>query len=95
MVEAIYNGTVIARSDRTRVVEGNHYFPPDSLVREHFEPSDTHTVCGWKGTASYFHVVVGDDRNPDAAWTYPAPKAAAAEIKDHVAFWRGVEVRES
>ena len=93
MVEAIYNGKVIARSDRTRVVEGNHYFPPEDLVREHFVDSDTHTVCGWKGTASYYHVEVDGQRNPDAAWTYPSPKAAAAEIKDYVAFWRGVEVR--
>lgn len=94
MVEAIYNGKVIAQSDQTRVVEGNHYFPPDSIVREHFVDSDTHTVCGWKGTASYYHVEVDGQRNPDAAWYYPSPKAAAAEIKDHVAFWRGVEVRE-
>lgn len=94
MIEAIYNGKVIARSDRTRVVEGNHYFPPEALVRECFEDSDTRTVCGWKGTASYYHVVVDGQRNPDAAWTYPAPKPAAAEIQDHVAFWRGVEIRE-
>ncbi|MCA9653131.1 MAG: DUF427 domain-containing protein [Myxococcales bacterium] len=95
MIEAIYNGKVIARSDRTRVVEGNHYFPPEALVREHFVHSDTHTVCGWKGTASYYHVVVDGQRNPDAAWTYPSPKPAAVEIADHVAFWRGVEIRES
>lgn len=94
MIQAIYNGKVIARSDRTRVVEGNHYFPPEDLVREHFEASDTHTVCGWKGTASYYHVVVDGQRNADAAWYYPAPKQAAAEIKDHVAFWRGVQVGE-
>lgn len=94
MIEAIYNGKVIARSDRTRVVEGNHYFPPEALDRAHLEDSDTHTVCGWKGTASYYHVVVDGQRNADAAWTYPSPKPAAAEIRDHVAFWRGVEVRE-
>jgi uncharacterized protein (DUF427 family) len=94
MVQAIYNGKVIARSDHTRVVEGNHYFPPAALVREHLEDSDTQTVCGWKGTARYYHVVVDGRRNEDAAWYYPTPKPAAAEIKDHVAFWRGVEVRE-
>ncbi|MEM7151848.1 MAG: DUF427 domain-containing protein [Myxococcota bacterium] len=95
MFEAIYEGKVIARSDETRVVEGNHYFPPQSLVREHFSDSETHTVCGWKGTASYFNVEVDGHRNPDAAWYYPSPKAAAAEIKDYVAFWRGVQVRET
>lgn len=95
MVEAIYQGTVIARSDETIVVEGNHYFPPQSLVREHFEDSDTHTVCGWKGRASYYHVNVDGHRNPDAAWTYPEPKAAAARIAGYVAFWRGVEVRST
>lgn len=94
MIEAIYNGRVVARSDRTRVVEGNHYFPPEAVVRECLQDSDTHTVCGWKGTASYYHVVVDGQRNADAAWYYPSPKPAAAEIKDHVAFWRGVEIRE-
>jgi len=93
MIEAIYSGTVIACSEETRVVEGNHYFPPDALVREHFADSDTHTVCPWKGTASYYHVDVAGQRNPDAAWYYPSPKAAAAEITGYVAFWRGVEVR--
>lgn len=94
MIEAIYNGRVVARSDRTRVVEGNHYFPPEAVVREYLQDSDTHTVCGWKGTASYYHVVVDGQRNADAAWYYPSPKPAAAEIEDHVAFWRGVEIRE-
>lgn len=94
MVEAIYNGKVIARSDSTRVVEGNHYFPREALVDEYFEPSGTHTVCGWKGTASYYTVVVDGKRNEDAAWYYPDPKTAAAEIADHVAFWRGVEIRQ-
>ena len=92
MVKAIYNGKVIASSDNTRVVEGNHYFPPDAIVSEHFVDSDTHTVCGWKGTASYYHVVVGEQRNTDAAWYYPEPKDAAREIAGHVAFWRGIEV---
>ncbi len=95
MVEAVYNGKVIARSGQTRVVEGNHYFPPDSVLREYLADSDTHTICGWKGTASYYHVEVDGQRNPDAAWYYPAPKAAAAQIADHVAFWRGIEVRDT
>lgn len=92
MARAIWNDTVIAESDDTIVVEGNHYFPPESLVREHFRASEKHTVCPWKGTASYFDVVVDGQTNADAAWTYPDPKDAAAEIKDRVAFWKGVEV---
>ncbi len=83
----------MAESDRTVVVEGNHYFPPDSVRREHFKDSGTHTTCPWKGEASYYTVVVEGQENPDAAWYYPAPKDAAAEIKDHVAFWKGVDVR--
>lgn len=93
-MRAIWNGKTIAQSDTTEVVEGNHYFPRDSIVPEHFVESDTHTACPWKGTASYFTVVVDDQRNVDAAWYYPAPKAAAKQIKDHVAFWRGVQVVE-
>lgn len=92
MVKAVWNGAVLAQSDQTTVVEGNHYFPPDSLVQAHFVASEHTSVCGWKGTASYFDVVVGEDRNAQAAWTYRAPKSAAAEIKDHVAFWKGVAV---
>ena len=92
MARAIWNDTVIAESDRTVVVEGNHYFPPDSLRREHLRNSETHTVCPWKGTASYFTIEAGGRENPDAAWTYPDPKPAAANIRDHVAFWRGVQV---
>lgn len=91
-MRAIWKDTVLAESDDTVVVEGNHYFPRDSLRAEHFEPSETHTVCGWKGTASYLSVVVGDARNVDAAWFYPAPKPAAAQIEGRVAFWRGVRV---
>ncbi len=83
---------MIAESDQTVVVEGNHYFPPAALRREHLRDSQTHTVCGWKGTASYYDVVVGDEINRDAAWTYPEPKSAAAQIRDHVAFWRGVRI---
>lgn len=91
-MKATWKGEVLAESDETVVVEGNHYFPADSIKREHFSESETHTVCSWKGTASYYDVVVGGDVNKDAAWFYPEPKDAAAEIKDRVAFWRGVKV---
>lgn len=91
-MRATWNGTVLAESDDTVVVEGNHYFPGDSLKRELFTETDTHTVCPWKGTASYLTVEVDGQRNEDAAWFYPDPKDAAAEIKDRVAFWKGVEV---
>jgi uncharacterized protein (DUF427 family) len=93
-VTATYEGTEIARSDRTVVVEGNHYFPAEDVVSGVLEPSATHTVCPWKGEASYYDVVVGDDRNPDAAWYYPTPKDAAKEITDRVAFWKGISVTE-
>ena len=92
MPTATWNGTVLAESDDTVVVEGNHYFPPDSVQRELVEQSDQTSVCPWKGTASYFDIVVDGERNDGAAWYYPAPKDAAAEIKDHVAFWKDVEV---
>jgi len=91
---ATWNGAVLAESDETVVVEGNHYFPPDAINREHFEEIDQTSVCPWKGTAAYYDVVVGDQRNNGAAWTYHEPKDAAAEIKDHVAFWKGVEVAD-
>lgn len=91
-MKAVWNGQVIAESDATVVVEGNHYFPASALRREFFRDSATHTTCGWKGVASYYSLVVDGSSNPDAAWYYPEPKAAAAEIKDHVAFWRGVKV---
>ena len=93
-MKAVWNGTIVADSDATRVVEGNHYFPPNSLKRQYFQDSKTTTVCPWKGTASYYTIEVGGSRNEDAAWHYPTPKEAAAEIKDYVAFWRGVEVTE-
>ncbi len=93
-VRATWNGAVLAESDATVVVEGNHYFPPESVVAERFEPSDTTTVCPWKGTARYRTVVVDGQRNPDAAWYYPEPSEAAAEIRDRVAFWRGVVVEQ-
>lgn len=91
-MKAVWNGAVIAQSDDTKVVEGNHYFPADSVKHEFLEPSQTHTVCGWKGTASYYTLTVDGKRNADAAWYYPDPKDAAKEIAGHVAFWKGVEV---
>lgn len=91
-MKATWNGAVLAESDDTVVVEGNQYFPPESVNREYFRASETHTVCPWKGTASYYDVVVGGEVNRDAAWYYPQPKDAAGQIKDHVAFWRGVKV---
>jgi uncharacterized protein (DUF427 family) len=91
-MRATWNGAVLAESDATVIVEGNHYFPPDSLNREYFSDSDTHTVCPWKGTASYYSVTVDGQVNEDAAWVYPQPKEAASEIAGHVAFWRGVTV---
>jgi uncharacterized protein (DUF427 family) len=94
MATATWNGTVIADSDDTIVVEGNHYFPPASVTAANLRPSDQHTVCPWKGTASYYDVVVGDDTNPGAAWYYPEPSDAAARIKDYVAFWNGVTVAD-
>jgi len=92
MPQAIWNGAVLAESDATLVVEGNHYFPPDSVNHAHLRPSETHTECPWKGTASYATVVVNGEENPDAAWFYPAPKDAAAEIAGYYAFWRGITV---
>lgn len=92
MAKATWSGAVLAESDKYEMVEGNVYFPPEALKREHFRESDTHTVCGWKGTASYFDVVAGDQVNKGAAWYYPDPKPAAANIKGYVAFWRGVTV---
>ncbi len=91
-VRATWNGTILAESDRTVVVEGNHYFPVEDVQQQYLEQSDTHTVCPWKGTASYYSVVTGGARNDDAAWFYPAPKEAAADIAGHVAFWKGVAV---
>ena len=92
MARATWNGTVLAESERTVVVEGNHYFPPEAVQRKHLRDSATHTVCGWKGTASYYDVEVGGQVNKDAAWYYPEPKPAAANIKGYVAFWKGVRV---
>ncbi len=92
MARAVWQGQVIAESDTYEVVEGNVYFPPGSLKEEFLEKSDHSTVCPWKGTASYYDVVVSGERNANAAWFYPEPKPAAANIKDHIAFWKGVSV---
>ena len=91
-MKATWNGTVIAESDDTVVVENNHYFPAASVKAEYLRDSSYTTVCPWKGTASYRSLVVDGAENPDAAWTYPEPKEAAAQIRDHYAFWRGVVV---
>lgn len=91
-MKAIWNGAVLAESDATIVVEGNHYFPADSINREYFAESPTQTICGWKGTASYYNVVVNGETNKDAAWFYPETKDAAKEIEGRVAFWKGVQV---
>lgn len=93
-MKAVWNGTTIAESDDTVVVEGNHYFPPDSVDRAYLAPSESESVCPWKGTASYYSLTVDGETNADAAWYYPEPKDAAAEIKDHVAFWKGVTVSD-
>ena len=92
MARAVWNGAVIAESPDTVVVEGNHYFPPDSVKRDYLRGSDTHTVCPWKGTASYYDIVVGDAINKDAAWYYPETKDAARHVAGRVAFWKGVKV---
>jgi len=91
-MKAEWRGAVLAQSDDTVVVEGNHYFPRESLADEFFRDSAQTSVCPWKGTASYLDVVVGDERNDGAAWHYPDPKPAASEITGHVAFWKGVTV---
>ena len=89
---AVWNGKVLAESDKTVVVEGNQYFPADAIKKEFFQPSNTHTTCGWKGEASYYTVVVDGKENKDAAWYYPTPKDAATNIKGYIAFWKGVKV---
>ncbi len=92
MVKAEWNGAVIAQSDRTVVIEGNHYFPAEDVDKSRLRASTTTTKCPWKGTAHYYTVVVDGKENPDAAWYYPDPKSAAAAIKDRIAFWKGVKV---
>ena len=91
-MKAIWNNEVIAESNETVVVEGNHYFPLRSVNEAFLKPSDTTTVCPWKGTANYYHLDVNGTENPDAAWYYELPKEAAQSIKGHVAFWNGVQI---
>ncbi|MGI9534818.1 MAG: DUF427 domain-containing protein [Thermodesulfobacteriota bacterium] len=93
-MNASWNNQIIADSDLTIIIEGNHYFPPDSVNMEYLVESTTTTVCPWKGDASYFDIVVEDDVNKDAAWYYPEPKVEAKEIKGYIAFWRGVKISE-
>lgn len=93
-MKAIWNNQVIAESDNTRVIENNHYFPEDSVNKELLKPSDKHTTCPWKGEASYYSIEADGKTNTDAAWYYPEPKDAAKEIKNYVAFWKGVNVTE-
>jgi uncharacterized protein (DUF427 family) len=92
-MKATWNNAVLAESKDTVVVEGNHYFPAESIHREHFRDSATHTTCPWKGVASYYDVVVNGETNKDAAWYYPTPKEAAKNIEGRVAFWKGVKVQ--
>ena len=92
MVKAVWNGVVLAESDRTEMVEGNHYFPEESINQEYFQPSDTHTTCPWKGVASYYTVVLNGQENKDAAWYYPQTTEKAKNIEGYIAFWRGVQV---
>ena len=93
-MKAIWNGKVLAESDNTEVVENNHYFPADSINKEFFVESSHQTTCPWKGLASYYSIEVDGQTNQNAAWYYPEPKDAAKQIKDHVAFWKGVEITE-
>lgn len=91
-MKAIWNGETIAESDDTIVIEGNHYFPADAVNKKYLKESETHTICPWKGTASYYTLEVNNDTNQDAAWYYPEAKEAAKPIEGRVAFWKGVEV---
>lgn len=91
-MKAVWNDKVIAQSNDTVIVEGNHYFPPESIRKDYFKPNNHTTVCPWKGTAQYYDIEVDGKTNSNAAWYYPEPKEKAENIKDHVAFWKGVEV---
>jgi uncharacterized protein (DUF427 family) len=93
-MKAIWNGQLLAESKETINIEGNQYFPVDSIDSKYFKPSDTHTVCPWKGTASYYTIEVNGEENKDAAWFYPQTKEGAKQIEGYVAFWKGVEVKE-
>jgi uncharacterized protein (DUF427 family) len=92
MPKATWNGAVLAESSETIEIEGNQYFPPESVNSQYLEDSTMHSTCPWKGEASYYHVVVNSEKNPDAAWYYPSPKDAAAQIKNYVAFWKGIQI---
>jgi uncharacterized protein (DUF427 family) len=92
MTKATWNGEVVAESEDVQIVEGNVYFPPDSIKKKYFHKSDTHSTCPWKGLAHYYHLEVNGKMNEDAAWYYPDTRDAAKHIKDHVAFWKGVKV---
>lgn len=94
MAKAIWNGVTLAESDQCEMVEGNHYFPPDSINKQYFKESDTHTTCFWKGQASYYTIEVDGQENKDAAWYYPTPKEKAKNIENYVAFWKGVKVEK-
>ena len=94
MARAIWNGAVLAESEKFEKVEGNIYFPPDSIDRQYFKHSNSHTSCLWKGRASYYDIEVNGERNSDAAWYYPEPEPKAKNIKNHIAFWKGVSVQE-
>lgn len=94
MVKAIWNDSVLAESNETTFVEGNHYFPPDSINKEYFVETETRTTCPWKGKASYYTIRVNGSENPDAAWYYPRPSSAAAYLRNYVAFWRGVKIED-
>ncbi len=93
-MKAVWNGKILAESKQTILIEGNHYFPMDSINKDYFKNSDTQTVCHWKGAAAYFHIVVDGKTNTDAAWYYPSPLLEANKIKNHVAFWKGVTISE-
>ncbi len=92
MAKAIWNGVILAESDNCEIVEGNYYFPPEKINQEYFQPSDTHTTCFWKGVASYYTITVNGQENKDAAWYYPEPKEKAQNIRNYIAFWKGVKV---
>lgn len=94
MTKAIWNNVVLAESNKCKIIEDSYYFPPNSIKKKYFRPSSTHTTCPWKGQASYYDIVLNGEVNKDAAWCYPNPKQEAKDIKDFVAFWKGVEVAE-
>lgn len=92
MPKAVWNGVILAESEKTIVVEGNHYFPYHTIRQEYFQPNSSHTICPWKGIASYYDIVVNGQINRGGAWYYPDPKPAALSIKDHIAFWKGIRI---